>query len=498
METKKLKEDSVFKKSLTELFNPDMVKSRPIISTRGEEHHHQCYFCNTIFPNDDMLHTHKKMLHSCTCDRCPRRFTARSELDRHHLHPEGTAVLSSPPSNSSKRSCLAFKENYSKENAKNSDDETELPLLKQRLENNPVKRHKESYNVVEEVVIFSSESESDEHNDETPKFKISGSNSSSLRPMPALISLSHSLKCKTENNTLQKFKESNSCMEDIITISSESDSDEDTRDEAPELKISSVNSGSDSSGFRHIPAPDLLETQILSFLPTQIPLPELQIKKEEDDELGSPSSITKSPFSSIQIEKEDIDNLLNIEPKTDIEEELGQSNDQEHHEIIKRMSPPPNLNQNQSYNTDTTMKCFQCGLPLHKSNFASTSQEELKCFQCQPQVFFQTPCPICEENVNNVEMQYHLEYAHHDVFVYPCKMCQIMIRKHDIIPHMKICNKSGGKAKVLCPFCNKDMLKTSLALHMLTHVNRPKLQCPHCESKVMNLKGHIKRKHSGI
>ena len=47
-------------------------------------------------------------------------------------------------------------------------------------------------------------------------------------------------------------------------------------------------------------------------------------------------------------------------------------------------------------------KCVQCGVSIRKSNFASRSREVLKCFQCQPQIFFQTQCPICEEEVETV------------------------------------------------------------------------------------------------
>ena len=174
--------------------------------------------------------------------------------------------------------------------------------------------------------------------------------------------------------------------------------------------------------------------------------------------------------------------------------------DQEYRENDVENSPRPDLNQNQTNNGDVTDKCIQCGIPIHRSNFASSSGGELKCFQCQPQVFFRTPCPcpICEEEVDNVNMHCHLEHAHHDVFVYPCKMCQVMIEKHDLIPHRKVCGDNGGKPKVLCPICKKDMLKTSLALHLTTHMNRPKQQCPHCDSKVLDLKTHIKRQHSGV
>ena len=76
--------------------NPVKMRCRPaldramsIISNRGRDQHHQCYFCGTIFPNVEVLQAHRKLPHSFTCDECPRRFATRSELDRHNLNPEG-------------------------------------------------------------------------------------------------------------------------------------------------------------------------------------------------------------------------------------------------------------------------------------------------------------------------------------------------------------------------------------------------------------------------
>ena len=203
---------------------------------------------------------------------------------------------------------------------------------------------------------------------------------------------------------------------------------------------------------------------------------------------------------------EESDALPNIEPNIEIkvEENLGTTPpiysgiNQEHAENDQKNNPPPDKNQNQSNDGHVMDKCVQCGVSIRKSNFASRSREVLKCFQCQPQIFFQTQCPICEEEVETVNIQYHLEHFHHEVDVVPCKLCQQMIGKHDIIPHMKVCGENGGKPKVLCPLCKKDMLKTSLALHMQTHMNRTKQQCPHCDSRVLDLKMHIKRKHSNV
>lgn len=148
--------------------------------------------------------------------------------------------------------------------------------------------------------------------------------------------------------------------------------------------------------------------------------------------------------------------------------------------------------QNRPNNADVSNKCVKCEIPIYKSNYASSSKQ-LKCFQCHPQIFFRTECPICKEEVDTIDIQYHLELVHNDVFVFPCKICKEMMRKHDIIPHMKIC---GQHEKVLCPLCKKGMLKASLHRHMQTHTNRPKQQCHHCESKILDLKGHFKRKHS--
>ena len=53
----------------------------------------------------------------------------------------------------------------------------------------------------------------------------------------------------------QDSKEFNDFVEGVITISSESDSDGDSYDEAPELKMSSDDSGSDSLGFSFRPSP---------------------------------------------------------------------------------------------------------------------------------------------------------------------------------------------------------------------------------------------------
>ena len=370
---------------------------------------------------------------------------------------------------------------------------------------------------------------------------------------PGFLQTSNTAKDKVCGD--QDSKEFNDFLEGVVTISSESDSDRDSYDEAPELKMSSDDTGSYSSGFSFRPSPwhfppksrhlskreeddSESESSVSSgFHPSPSKLSRLQIKKEEGNESDSSGFLQKSPLPSPQLEKEEGedlkrssddsesessvssdysgflqksqrlnlqflkeegDDLPNIEPKIEIEENYGAGNDQEYRENDAENNQPQDENQNQSNNGDVTDKCVQCGIHILRSNFASSNGGELKCFQCQPQVFFKTPCPICDEEVDNVNMQYHLEHAHHDVFVYPCKMCQVMIGKHDIIPHMKVCGENGGKPKVLCPLCKKDMLKTSLALHMQTHMNRPKQQCPHCDSKVLDLKMHIKRKHSGF
>ena len=242
----------------------------------------------------------------------------------------------------------------------------------------------------------------------------------------------------------QDSKEFNVFVEGVITISSESDSDGDSYDEAPELKMSSDDSGSDSLGFSFRPSPwhfppksrhlskkeeDDSDSELSVSSGFLSPHSRLQIKKEEADESDSSGFLPKSPLQSPQIEKGEGDDPPNIKPEIEIktEDNLGNSMDQEYRENDVRNSPPPDLNQNQTNKGDVTDKCVQCGVSIHKSNFASSSGQELKCFQCQPQVFFKTSCPICDEEVENVKMQYHLEHAHHDVFVYPCKMCQVMI-----------------------------------------------------------------------
>jgi len=256
----------------------------------------------------------------------------------------------------------------------------------------------------------------------------------------------------------------NDFLSGVVTIISDSDSDRHS-DEAPELKISS------------------------------------------DDESISSSFLQKSHLSTSPFPQEEGDDRPNIEPKIEIsiEENLVVEPPLDSIEVKNEPMNNPPLHQKQRHTNEghVSHKCVQCGVSIHLSNFALNSGrasggEELKCFQCQPQIFFRTLCPICEKQVETVSIPYHLEHAHHEVDVLPCKMCQQMIGKHDIIPHMKVCGENGGKSKVLCPLCKKDMLKTSLALHMQTHMNRPKQQCPHCDSKVLNLKLHIMRKHSSV
>ena len=471
-----------------------------IISDRGPDPN-QCFFCGTIFPNVEILQAHRKLPHSYTCDECPRRFATRSELHRHHLHPEGLAISSSSSDSS--------KSLYPEER---ESDDRKFQSLK-RKNQDPINEGVSKTQIIDktkltivfepEIITLSDDEEDEGDNDtainipigviistdipevtadikredqtsfhddnDTEKSKYNGllehssdspsspildqtpvHNSHEASASPSFLQSSNAEKDKSCGD--QGFNEFNDFLTGVVTISSDIESDS---DEAPEPKMSTDECITISTVF-----------------------------------------LNKSSHTSTQIHKEESDTFPNIEPKIEIkvEENLGieppidSGNNQEH--------PENDQNQNQSNDGHVMDKCVQCGVSIRKSNFASRSREVLKCYQCQPQIFFQTQCPICEEEVETANIQYHLEHAHHEVDVLPCKICQQMIKKHDIIPHMKVCGENGGKPKVLCPLCKKDMLKTSLALHMQTHMNRPKQQCPHCDSRVLDLKMHIKRKHS--
>ena len=563
--------------------NPVKMRCRPaldramsIISNRGHHHqNHQCYFCGTIFPNDEVLQAHRKMPHSYTCDECPRRFATRSELDRHNLHPEGL-VISSSSSDSSKCLYPAVEEGHSREKSQESADKLDFQqrmgmtfdkskivkklliiwetggieefelFCKEEFFASPTYKSElmfdGSYKVTVSVdgteavgtgdteikskakacriwmdsfsmknfqkswpdIITLSDDEEEKNDNEASSnvpLRATTAPSTCISDLTGDITKedqasSHDVKEATKSNdhlqvlsdcsysysalTLtqspvpnshdhsgqdsscspgflqtsntakdkvcgdQDSKEFNDFLEGVVTISSESDSDRDSYDEAPELKMSSDDSGSDSLGFSFRPSPwhfppksrhlskkeeDDSDSELSVSSGFLSPHSRLQIKKEEADESDSSGFLPKSPLQSPQIEKGEGDDPPNIKPEIEIktEDNLGNSMDQEYRENDVRNSPPPDLNQNQTNNGDVTDKCVQCGVSIHKSNFASSSGQELKCFQCQPQVFFKTSCPICDEEVENVKMQYHLEHAHHDVFVYPCKMCQVMI-----------------------------------------------------------------------
>ena len=442
--------DSSPGKAQDENQNPVKVRCRPaldramaVIRNRGRDQH-QCHFCGTVFPNIKELEDHRKFPHSYTCDECPRRFATRSELHRHYLHPEGLAI-SSPDSSS-------------KIKAKESADKIEI------------QSSTSTWSITEAVDI---------------KRVIFGKVTSKCNVLP------QDSPDPPSSPFLDPASAHNSHDQDSLSPPGflQSSNAEKKKHGDQDLKLSSEDSDSDSS----------------SFLP-KTPLPRHQIdKKEERDDSDSSTFLSKSPLLTPQIENEEGDSddsesgaisSKGFLPKSRLLSPKIEYEELDDPPSIEPKMEPQDQNQNQANDGVVTDKCIECGVPIRKSNYASSSSKVLKCFQCQPQIFFRTQCPICEEEVDTVNIQYHLEHAHHDVFVVPCKICGQMMRKHDIIPHLKICGENG--AKVLCPLCKKDMLKTSLPLHLQTHSNRPKQQCPHCDSQVLDLKGHIKRKHSGI
>lgn len=425
------------------LCRPALDRAMSNIRNRGPDPH-QCFFCGSLFPNDEGLQAHRRIPHSYTCDECPRRFATRSELYRHHLN---VAEAIKREDQTSDRE-LGNSSHVGKEKS-----QPDVLLLDSSVPSSPL--------LSQEPVHNSHDQDSESNKTEDDKNDESCSQISSSPSSPGFLQYLTAGKDKFHDD--QNF---NDFLSGVVTIISDSDSGEDRHsDEAPELKMSS------------------------------------------DDESISSSFPQKSHLSSSLFPQEEGDDRPNIEPKIEIsiEENLVVEPPLDSIEVKNEPKNNPPLQQKQKRTTEghVSHKCIQCGVSIRLSNFASNSGidsggEELKCFQCQPQIFFRTLCPICEKQVETVSIQYHLEHAHHEVDVLPCKMCQQMMGKHDIIPHMKVCGENGGKSKVLCPLCKKDMLKTSLALHMQTHMNRPKQQCPHCDSKVLNLKLHIMRKHANV
>jgi len=488
---------------------PALDRAMTIISNRGPDPH-QCCFCGTIFPNVEILEAHRKLPHPHTCDECPRRFATHSELHRHHLHPEGLAISSS---SSDSGKSLYPEETYSQ--SRETDDRKPQSLKRKNQDPNYegvrktqiIDKTEPTIVFVPEIITLSDDEGDEDDNDTASSVFIRVNISTDIPEVSEDIKREDQTLFHDDNDT-DKSKDNGLLQHSSDPLSSPflDQAPVHNSHEAPSF-LQSSNAEKDKicgdQGFN----------EFNDFL-TGVVTISSDIESDSDEAPDVPDeSITiskvflqKSSHISTQIHKEESDALPDIEPKIEIkvEENLGTEPpidsgiNQEHLENDQKNNPPPDQNQNQSNDGHVMDKCVQCGVPISKSNFASRSREVMKCFQCQPQIFFQTQCPICEEEVETVNIQYHLEHSHHEVDVVPCKLCQQMIGKHDIIPHMKVCGENGGKPKVLCPLCKKDMLKTSLALHMQTHMNRPKQQCPHCDSRVLDLKMHIKRKHANV